>query len=142
MNSTNWPCMCGEQSNITLDDAQACVGDASDAPISTLVNATFSGQVSEVERLLVRLTEEGIPPVTILRAHIRYAIQLRELELHQHHGSSTDEAMKKMRIFFKQIPVTRQHMATWKKAKLKKADALLLSGEIESKSGIIAPPHR
>jgi DNA polymerase-3 subunit delta len=58
----------GQNREITLAHAQACVGDSAERTLDDLVFALGDRNLSEIERTLTRVFQEGVSWVTPLRA--------------------------------------------------------------------------
>lgn len=61
---------------VDLAQAQAVIGDTALLTLDSLVDATFEGRMADIERMLVRVRQEGVASGTILRAMSGHAARL------------------------------------------------------------------
>ena len=61
---------------IDLVQAQAVVGDTALLTLDSLVDATFEGRTADIERMLLRVRQEGVASGSILRAMAGHAVRL------------------------------------------------------------------
>ncbi|MBT5107351.1 MAG: DNA polymerase III subunit delta [Rhodospirillaceae bacterium] len=125
----------GDGAQVTLDDAMACVGDSSALTLDTLIYAAAGGDAPGVDRALARSYQEGINPVTILRAVGRHMLRLQLVRAQVDSGKRTDDAMKSLRppVFFKMKGPFSRQVSLWRGAAIARALTLILDAETQCK---------
>lgn len=121
---------------VTLDDAQAVIGDSAAV---TLDDVAFAAAGADLEALLLALARarfEGAQPVAVLRAASRHLGRIETCLGAMAAGASPDRAMKSLRppVFFKQEGAFRAQLRRWRPETLQRARAELLQAEIDCKS--------
>ena len=123
----------GNKTAVTMDDATACVGDASALSIDMLLYALSGGNQTELHQTLDRLFAEGESPISLLRAasmHMRrFHIVLGKIE----DGGSADEAVKALFLHFKRVAQFKEQTRLWTLAKVGRAMDLLTQAERDCK---------
>lgn len=122
----------GEEKKLSLDDAQFLVGDSSGKALDDLINATCSGQSAVADGLLQRLYTEGVVPVPILRGFARYFDTMDNIIRRQNKGENLDFILKTA-VFYKQQPITRQHLRFWDHRRIQQAQSRVLITESQCK---------
>jgi DNA polymerase-3 subunit delta len=124
------------QSEITLDDAQAVIGDAAAVTLDDVVFAAAGGNLKGLTVALARARFEGVAAVSILRAASRHLSRLEEAVTAIASGTAPDQAMKNLRppIFFKQQAGFRNQLQRWRPQTLARGRAELIKAEIDCKS--------
>ena len=125
-----------------LAAAAACVGDSSALTLDDLVHAVANGDTGGVVRYLQRNWDEGLAPVTVLRAMQRHLQRLHLVGGLCAAGRTMDDALRQLRppVFWKQQQGFRQQASRWSTRRLEDAMAQLTEAEIDSKSTGL-PPH-
>jgi DNA polymerase-3 subunit delta len=125
----------GESGQVTLDDAMACVGDSSALTLDTLIYAAAGGDAPGVDRALARSYQEGVNPVTILRAVGRHMLRLQLVRAQVDNGKRTEDAMKSLRppVFFKMKGPFSQQVGLWRGPAISRALSLILDAETQCK---------
>ena len=123
----------GNETAVTMDDATACVGDASALSIDMLLYALSGGNQTELHQTLDRLFAEGESPISLLRAasmHMkRFHIVLGKIES----GGSMSEAVKALFLHFKRVDQFKEQLGMWTLAKVGRAMDLLTQAERDCK---------
>lgn len=125
-----------DQKMISLDDVRLCIsaGTASSPDIlcTSFANGKARGYFAESAKLL----GENTSVVWIIRALIRYYINLYIVANLKESGSSLEEAMRVLKppIFFKYVDDFKSASAKHSKAKILGVLGLLQKAEVESKS--------
>lgn len=122
---------------ITLEDAQACVGDSAALSLDDLAYAVAGGAAAEAERALTRSLQEGVQPVGALRAVARHFLRLHLVVGLIETGMSLGDAIKRLRppLFWKLAPPFRAQAMAWPSAALARVLARLLQAEADCKRG-------
>ena len=125
-----------EKSDITLEDAQAVIGDAAAVTLDDVVFAAAGGNLKGLTVALSRARFEGVAAVSILRAASRHLSRLEEAVTAMTGGVGADQAMKNLRppVFFKQQTGFRNQLQRWRPQTLSRARAELIQAEIDCKS--------
>ncbi len=132
----------GPGSTVGLKDAAASVGDSSALSIDDVVFAAAGGNGLAADRALTRSYQEGVNPVTILRALGRHLMRLQLARAKIDGGAPVDAAMKALRppVFFKLAGPFRQQLRVWSGSKIARALGLVLQAERDCKrTGAPAP---
>ncbi|MBP2229875.1 DNA polymerase-3 subunit delta [Azospirillum agricola] len=93
----------GGTRRVTLEDAQACIGDSAALSMDEPVWAAAEGDFVTLDRSLARLFAEGTSPVPILRGAQRHFQRLQLLCAQIAAGKSAEAAVESIRppVFFK-----------------------------------------
>jgi DNA polymerase-3 subunit delta len=124
------------QSEITLEDAQAVIGDAAAVTLDDVVYAATGGNLKGLTIALARARFEGVAPISILRAASRHLSRVEEAVAAMTGGANPDQAMKGLRppVFFKQQTGFRNQLQRWRPRTLTRARAELIQAEIDCKT--------
>lgn len=92
-----------DSSPISLQDVQACCGEAGSENLENLIYNVASARHEQALKAYSKLCEEGIPFITILRALQNHFRKLHLTKARLQEGENIDQAMKKLQppIFFK-----------------------------------------
>lgn len=82
---------------VDLAQAQAVVGDTALLTLDSLVDATFEGRIADIERMLLRVRQEGVASGTILRAMAGQAARLMRMRGLMQTGLDPAEAARRLR---------------------------------------------
>ena len=125
-----------EQVEITLEDAQAVIGDAAAVTLDDVVFAAMGGNLNRLAVAVARARFEGITAVSILRATSRHLTRLEEAVSATVAGLTAEQAIKKLRppVFFKQKTGFLNQMQRWRPKTLSRARMELIQAEIDCKS--------
>jgi DNA polymerase-3 subunit delta len=124
-----------ERKTVTLEDAEACVGDSSERGIDDLAAAVTAGDQTLVDRNFTRVLHEGANPVQILRLMQRHFDRMHFVA-GKSAGGDPDAIIRTLRppIFFKAIPAFKASLRHWPAAKIGGALELLLKAEMDCKT--------
>jgi DNA polymerase-3 subunit delta len=111
----------GEGGRIELDDARASVGDSAALDLDDAVMAAAEGDTGRLERVLGRVFQTGVSPVTVVRAVSRHLHRLQLLAATVAAGNTAAEALRTARppIFAKYQDNFRRQLAGWREAQLR-----------------------
>lgn len=125
----------GRAEPITLEEAQASVGDAAAQGLDDAVYAAAEGDHAALDRALGRLTREGTHAVAILRAASRHFQRLHLVKGQAAAGTAIPEAVKKLRppVFFKLEQRFAAQVRAWSEPALAGALSQLLEAEGQCK---------
>jgi DNA polymerase III subunit delta len=117
--------------SVTLTDAEACVGDSSEASLDDLVFAAGDGKLVELETILDRVFGEGASPITMLRAAGRH---FQRLQLVAGAGDA-DAAIARLRppVFYQRVPRFKAQARRWRPSMLAVALSRLVEAELDCK---------
>jgi DNA polymerase-3 subunit delta len=126
----------GAGNTVTLDDAQALIGDTAEIGLDDLVHAVAGGDAAALTRAQARLDGEGIPAIAQLRAVQRHFTRLHLCAGMIAGGRDEKGAMMALRppVFWKEESAFRAELKRWAAPRLSVALARLLDAEIKCKS--------
>ncbi len=127
----------GQDREITLAHVQACVGDSADRTLDDLVFALGDRNLSEIERTLTRIFQEGVSWVSPLRAAARHFERLHRVAGSLREGTRIDSAMARLRppVFWKYRSRFQHQAQHWSCVQLAVSLARLTEAELEGKRG-------
>ena len=131
----------GEEKNITLEDAQKCIGNSADLSLYDIAKLVASGKFVEADRILNHVLSEGISAVAILRSLQNYFNRLLLTKARTEQGDSLDSAMKKLRppVFFKEKSAFEAHARNWSLSAIETAMTIIISAEAQCKQTASMP---
>lgn len=132
----------GKPGRVTLEDAQACIGDTAALGLDDLSLSTADGDHAGSQRVLERLLREGGQPVALLRAVARHFQRLHLAAGLIAQGKSADQAMAALKppVIFKAADRFRRQLGRWPADRVAKALDLLTEAEMDCKTtGMPAP---
>lgn len=108
------------KSEVTLDDVQAIVTDASEPALDVIVDNAFAGKPKEVETAFNRALGAGVYPGAIIAAAQRQAAQLHKTRIAMDEGASAMEAMTSgfPRLHFSRTSQVEAALRQWTSEKL------------------------
>jgi DNA polymerase-3 subunit delta len=127
----------GEEKQLELAQAIACVGDSATRALSAVAFAAGQGDGAGVEKELSRAFREGAEPIAILRAALYHFRRLHLAAGHLAKGKgSPDSAMAALRpqVFYKERRAFGDQLRRWTPAALERALDRLLAAEDECKT--------
>lgn len=129
----------GPGAPLTLEAAQACVGDASALSLDGFLDAMAEGRQDDAHHALDRLLAEGSNPVMLIRSMQRHMTMLFTLAVAMAEGQSLDAAVASLRppLFFKRKAAVSRQARLWQHAperRLTRALALLTEAEVNAKT--------
>ncbi len=126
----------GGPGEVSIEDAMACVGDNGSTSLDSVIYAAAEGNLVNLEIALERILNEGMQPVTILRAIARHLQRLHLAFGMMDKGHSPEQAIKILRppIIFKFTNSFRQQLQRWSKVKVAHAIELVTEAELDCKT--------
>lgn len=117
---------------ITLEDAETCVGDSALLSLDDVALATGAGNLAGLERALSRSFNEGNSPISLLRAVARHFQRVHAVS---GAGGSVEEAMKRLRppVFWKTAAAFKAQAEAWRPEHVVRAMDKLLEAEAACK---------
>jgi len=124
------------KSEVTLEGAQAIIGDAAAVTLDDVVLAALVGNLKGLTVALARARFEGVTPIAILRAASRHLSRLEQAVTAMGAGATPDQAMRSLRppVFFKQQDAFLNQLRRWQPKTLSRARDELIRAEIDCKS--------
>ena len=121
---------------ISMEDAMACVGDSASMVIDDIAFAAASGDLEKLLRFMERALNEGATPISLLRRTSRHFERLHLVGSAIEEGAAAAAAMKLLRppVFFKHISAFQTHVRLWSTRKLEQALGSLTQAEIHCKT--------
>ncbi len=126
----------GERSEVTAEDAIACIGDSAEMELDDLADAVAQGNHAAAARALARLTMDGVNPIAVLRALQRHFQRLHMATAMVAGGAALDAAVGSLRppIFYKRRPAFGRQLGAWPPRLVANALDLLLEAELNCKT--------
>jgi len=120
---------------VMLEDVLACIGDTAELTIEDVTNAVADGEVALLERSLSRSFQEGVQPITLLRAVARHLQRLHLVASRVQQGEALEAAIKSLRppVFWKVADRFRAQAQGWSNVRLATALDRVLEAEIACK---------
>lgn len=102
-------------SQITLDEAQACCGDAGSETLEQLIYSVAGGHTEKTLQSYQRLLSDGVALIAILRSLQNHFRRLHYTKSQVDTGLAVTEAMKALTppVFFKQADTFKQQVIKW-----------------------------
>ena len=115
----------GERGTITLDDAQAVVGDAAATSLEDAAFAATAGDHAAADLAIERALTEGLSPIALARALLSHLHRLRQVALLTQGGTPQPDAMGRLRppVFFKRRAQFARALSLWSPEALAEAAA-------------------
>lgn len=126
----------GSPGVVTLEDAEAAVGDSTRTSVDSVVFSAFSGDSRALDRALEKALAEGVQPVAILRSAARHLMRLHMARGSMSGGRSADQAMQALRppVFYGVKDAFRDQLRRWDEMRLNGAMGLITEAEIACKT--------
>lgn len=105
---------------VTLEDVQAVVGDASGVMLDQALDAAFAGRPQEAELHFSKAVAEGTSPAAVVGAALRQVAQLHKLRLAVDGGLPPSEALGQS-FFFRRKSSWEQALQAWSTQRLGQA---------------------
>jgi DNA polymerase III subunit delta len=127
----------GENKNISLNHVQHIIGEMVEHLPQELCNDVFSGNINNISSHYNSLIKQDIPILNIIRFHLRYLHQLYEIKIYD--IRQQEAAIKNLRpaIFFKQLPIFKQHLKLMSIESMVASFKILLDIEIYIKNNYL-----
>jgi len=131
----------GPSGRITLEDAQALVGNNKDINFEAIALAAAEGDAPRLDALLQQAWSEAATPVAVLRSAARHFHRLYWARARMAGGESAEQAVAALKpaVFFRQVPSVTRQLQRWNQADLARALSLLAEGEAACKGAPGAP---
>lgn len=125
-----------DPSPISVDDAQAAVGDSAALAIDQVVDAATAGDLAALDRALMRLEAAGESPIGVLRLLSRRLQRLHLMKAAEEGGKSTDQALNTLRPkpFWMEAAAMKKAAPRWTAERLATAMAIVVEAEEQSKT--------
>ena len=126
----------GDRKNVTVEDVEAVISDQSASSSDDFCYAAASGRKAAADAFLRKLLNEGVEPVTIIRALSNHFNRLLTVHAAIENGDTLDKAMFKLQpkvIFFRESSFKSQ-AAIWKRDKILGVLELLYKCERDCKT--------
>lgn len=124
------------QTSVSLEDAEACIGDSSERGVDDLAAAMTAGDQGLVDRTYGRVLHEGANPIQVLRLIQRHFDRMHVVAGKTAAGGNLDMVIKSLRppVFFKAVAPFKAALRNWPVAKIGQAMELLLKAEMDCKT--------
>lgn len=119
----------GNEKKITMEDATACIGDASALSIDQMLYALSGGRQKEMNETLDRLFAEGESPIGLLRAVSAHFKKFHVTLARIADGTSIEAAIIPLRLHFKRVDEFKAQLRQWNLAKVGRVLDLLVQAE-------------
>ena len=126
---------------LTMEIAEACIGDAAEASADAAARFAANGDVERLDRAVARAHYGGVQPITILRAAARRFARLHRAAAALENGASRAEAMAALKppIYPRERAAFTAEMARWPSEQAASALGLLTQAERDCKVGSGVP---
>lgn len=106
---------CGERGNVTVDDIDAVVADASELAIERIVNAAASGQRARATTEFDRALSSGESAQSVVTATERHFQRLHRTRIALDKGRPLEDALRQLKppLFFKQKDAFTSQLRLW-----------------------------
>lgn len=126
----------GDNSEVTLADAKAVVGDNNALTLGEIANAVAGGQPQKLDGLFNNATTQGENPIAILRVLQKHLQQLHFVKGLVDEGIPAETAMGKLfpKLFFKAKDDFKAQLYKWNTKNLVQALSLCQKAEVQCKT--------
>ncbi|MDA0781419.1 MAG: DNA polymerase III subunit delta [Rickettsiales bacterium] len=126
----------GEEQHIKLEDVQNSVKDSSEFSLDELCNAFASRNPRQTDLHMTKALSEDIAVIMIIRSLLRYFMRLQEARNKIDSGMNDQQAVSSLRppVFFKQVPIFKQHLNSWRSNDISRVIKQLIELEIDCKT--------
>ena len=130
-----------EGGDLSMEVAEACVGDAAEASADAVARLALSGDREGLDRAMTRALYGGVQPISILRAAARRLSRLHLAVAALEGGASRSDAMGGLKppVFPRERTAFSQEMTRWPSARAARALGLLTRAERDCKVSGGAP---
>jgi DNA polymerase-3 subunit delta len=127
---------CTGQTDVTLDDCLAVIGDGAVSDLEQAVFAATNGDFSALDTALARAFREGISPIAVIRAAMRHLQRLHQVTGAVDEGVALDAAVKTLKPppFFKVADRFRAQARAWPVGHVERALEILSEAELKCKT--------
>ena len=121
---------------VTLEDAQACVGDSGALNIDMIAAAAVGGDLRKLDAHLFKSFNRGENPIPILRSLARKLGRLYLAKGYMDQGLSMEQAMNKLqpRVFVMESNIFKTHLQKWNSLRLASALEIVTVAEGDCKT--------
>jgi len=125
----------GRGAEVTIDDIDAIVGDASELGLDQIVHAAAGGAAREAVTTCDRAIASGESPQSIILALLRHFLRLHLLAAGIEQGKPMESALRSLRppLHFKAQPLVQAELRKWSLPRLTTAVALIQRATKESR---------
>ncbi|MSO73957.1 MAG: DNA polymerase III subunit delta [Alphaproteobacteria bacterium] len=128
----------GGAGRIVIDKAavQAAIGDGGELSLDNVCDAIALGDLTALDRAIMRAERQGLSAITMLRAVARHLMRLHLTVGRVAAGQAVDSVMASLRppVFFTAQPAFRRQLAQWSLTRLAEALQIVLDAEADCKS--------
>lgn len=125
----------GKKTNITMQDASACIGDASALSINQMLYALATGNQKKLHQTLDRLFSEGQLPIVLLRSASGHFKKLHQVLAKRQEGGNLEQILISLRLFYNKAEEFKEQLRLWDVKKTARALDLLVQAEQDCKIG-------
>lgn len=124
-----------DKTPVTLEDAQASIGDSSEQNLDELIHAVGLRNTSKALAVYNRLIDQDISFISVIRALQNHVRRLHAVKAKVLSGDNIEFAMKSLNppVFFKQEAAFRAQVQNWSLPMLEKTMARLMDLEAQCK---------
>jgi DNA polymerase-3 subunit delta len=121
---------------VTLADAEACVGDTAALGLNQIAEAVTAGNLQRLEKLMERARTSGENAIAILRTLQNRMMRIHLARGHVDQGMSPGEAIGKLRppVFFAEKDRFQLEVSRWPSRKIERALEILMEAELDCKT--------
>jgi len=125
-----------EGGQVTVADAEACVGDTAALGLNQIAEAVTAGDLKRLEKLLERARTAGENAVAILRTLQNRMMRIHLARGYMEQGMGAGEAIGKLRppVFFAEKDKFQREVSHWGTRKVEQALEILLEAELDCKT--------
>ena len=124
-----------DKNNVTIDDVQACCGEAGAGSIENLIYAVAGANPKTAITTYNQLLGDGVPVIVILRSLQNHFKRLHYVQAMMQDGKNTEQAVKSLQppIFFKYESAFKGQINRWNKPKIDRVLSRLNELEAQTK---------
>ncbi len=125
-----------EGGQVTIADAEACVGDTAALGLNQIAEAVTAGDLKRLEKLLERARTAGENAIAILRTLQNRMMRIHLARGHMDQGMSAGEALGKLRppVFYAERDRFQLELNRWQTRKVEQALDILMEAELDCKT--------
>jgi DNA polymerase III subunit delta len=125
-----------EGGQVTISDAEACVGDTAALGLNQIAEAVTAGDLKRLEKLLERARTAGENAIAILRTLQNRMMRIHLARGYMDQGMSAGEALGKLRppVFFAERDRFQLEVSRWHTRKVEQALEILIEAELDCKT--------
>ena len=121
---------------VTLEDVQACIGEAGGASLDALIDAAASGDLAGLDANLARARDADLNAVAILSALNRHLLQLHQVLGQTEAGGHLDTTLRGLRppVHFSRQAALKRQCQLWSRRRPDRALALVMEADAACKT--------